>query len=115
MYPRPLIFVISKIEFFFICSFGERTTSMVDPLDCRLSSNASQWIPQQPNAAIGLKRRSLSAARLTMMNENTMHRILNKPGRYYHNQKFLKWRQLEWTGEKVYSIKVHTKKLKHVF
>uniref|UniRef100_A0AC34R8S6 Uncharacterized protein n=1 Tax=Panagrolaimus sp. JU765 TaxID=591449 RepID=A0AC34R8S6_9BILA len=71
----------------------DRPTSIGEqPFDVRLGAN-SLW-----SAPTGLKRRSLSTARLTL-NEAAMRRL--QKNRYHQNPKFVKWKQLEWTGERV--------------
>uniref|UniRef100_A0A914DKL9 Ligand-gated ion channel 50 n=1 Tax=Acrobeloides nanus TaxID=290746 RepID=A0A914DKL9_9BILA len=78
--------------------YAERTTSMGEPpYDCRIVDNHG-YNMAQPNA-VGLKRRSLSVARLTL-NEAAIRRLKIK---HYGRRpsKLLRWKQLEWTGEKV--------------
>ncbi|KAH7696812.1 Neurotransmitter-gated ion-channel ligand binding domain containing protein [Aphelenchoides avenae] len=77
-------------------TYAERTRSIGEPpSDCRLGSQVT-WMS---NTAVGLKRRSISSAARLTINEATMKKLRKQ--HYYHQSRLLRWRQLEWTGERV--------------
>ncbi|KAI1718765.1 neurotransmitter-gated ion-channel ligand binding domain-containing protein [Ditylenchus destructor] len=70
---------------------GEKTTCIAEPPnDCRLAHVVSS----------NIKRRSLcSPSGQLTINETTMNKLRNN--RYYKHTHIVKWKRVEWTGEKV--------------